>query len=60
MARCLFNSSFKEFLELDNNSILGILCGRYHSEALATTREAWKSELYILKRILPNFSNTQK
>lgn len=26
MTRCLFNSSFKEFLELNDNSILGILC----------------------------------
>ncbi len=54
MTRCLFNSSFKEFLELNENSILGILCDNYHGEALTTTREAWKSEISILKRILPN------
>ena len=60
MTRCLYNSSFKEFLELDSNSILGILCDNYHGEALTTTREAWKSEISILKRILPNFSDTEK
>lgn len=60
MSRCLYNSSFKEFLELDENSILGILCDNYHGEALTTTREAWKSEVSILKRILLNFSGSGK
>ena len=60
MARCLYNSSFKAFLGLDDNSILGILCDNYHGEALTTTRESWKYEISILKRILPNFSDNGK
>lgn len=60
MTRCLYNNSFKEFLELDENSILGILCDNYHGEALTTTREAWKSEVSILKRIFLNFSGGEK
>lgn len=56
MTRCLYNSSFKEFLELNESLILGTLCDRYHGEALTTTREAWKTEITILKQILPNFS----
>lgn len=60
MARCLYNSSFRHFLESDENSILGILCDNYNGEALTTTREAWKSEISILKRILTNFSGTER
>ena len=60
MTRCLYNSSFKEFLEINDNSILGILCDNYHGEALTTTREAWKYEISILKRILSNFSGNEK
>ena len=37
MNRCLYNGSFKEFLDLDDNSILGILCDNYHGDALTTT-----------------------
>lgn len=60
MTRCLYNSTFKEFLLLDEKSILGTLCDRYHGEALTTTREAWKAEISILKQILPNFCGDSK
>ena len=39
MSRCLYNSSFAEFNCTDENSIFGVLCERYHGEALTTTRE---------------------
>lgn len=47
MSRCLYDSSFKKFLESDDNAIFGTLCDKYHGEALTTTREAWRSEISI-------------
>lgn len=57
MSRCLYNSSFTDFLNTDDNTIFGVLCDRYHGEALTTTREAWKSEISIMKDILVRFAN---
>ncbi|MBE6782522.1 MAG: DUF2075 domain-containing protein [Ruminococcaceae bacterium] len=59
MSRCLYNSSFRTFLNTDENSIFGLLCERYHGEALTTTREAWKSEISIMKGVLNNFADKQ-
>lgn len=59
MSRCLYNSSFRTFLNTDDNSIFGLLCERYHGEALTTTREAWKSEIAIMKDVLNNFVDKQ-
>ncbi len=59
MSRCLYNSSFRTFLNSDDNSIFGLLCERYHGEALTTTREAWKSEIAIMKDVLNNFADKQ-
>ena len=53
MSRCLYNSNFKNFMNTEDNTIFGILCERYHGEALTTTREAWKSEISITR--LPEF-----
>lgn len=50
--RCLYKNSFYEFIRTNDNSILGVLCDRYHGEALTTTREAWKSEISIMKEVL--------
>lgn len=57
MSRCLYNSSFTDFLNTDDNTIFGVLCDRYHGETLTTTREAWKSEISIMKDILVRFAN---
>lgn len=57
MSRCLYNSSFTDFLNTDDNTIFGVLCDRYHGEALTTTREAWKSEISIMKDVLVRFAN---
>ena len=59
MSRCLYNSSFRTFLNTNDNSIFGLLCERYHGEALTTTREAWKSEIAIMKDVLNNFADKQ-
>lgn len=57
MSRCLYNSSFKTFLNTDDNSIFGLLCDNYHGEALTTTREAWKSEITIMKNVLSDYTD---
>ena len=57
MNRCLYNSSFKYFINADENLIFGILCESYHGEALSTTRDAWKAEISIMKDILRNFDD---
>ena len=54
--RCLFNDSFDHFIGMDSNAILGILCDKYHGEALTTTREAWKSEIGVMQRALSAYS----
>ena len=57
MSRCLYDSSFKKYLETDDNAIFGTLCDKYHGEALTTTREAWRSEISIMKNILSKFAH---
>lgn len=57
MARCLYHSSFQNFIKADNNSIFGTLCENYHGEAITTTREAWQEEISVLKDALRNFDN---
>ncbi len=52
MSRCLYNNCFDDFIKTDDNLIFGTLCDRYHGEALTTTREAWKSEISIMKGVL--------
>ena len=55
--RCLFNSDLASFLYSDINYIFGVLCDNYHGEALTTTREAWKSEIDIMRNVLSNLSD---
>jgi len=55
--RCLYNSSFSEFINSEDNYIFGILCDNYHGDALTTTRESWKGEISILKQVLQPFAN---
>lgn len=50
--RCLFNSNFASFLSRDINSVFGILCDNYHGDAPTISREAWKSEIYIMRNLL--------
>ena len=57
MNRCLYYNDFITFNNTDENSIFGILCDDYHGDALTTTREAWKEEISILKKVLSNFKN---
>ena len=55
--RCLFNSDFTSFLSRDINSIFGILCDNYHGDAPTTSREAWKSEIDIMRNLLAGLND---
>lgn len=57
MNRCLYNSSFEKFINADENSIFSASCDNYHGDALTTTREAWKSEISIIKGVLSNYAD---
>ena len=57
MSRCLYNSSIEEFMDMEENSILGMLNDNYHGIALTTTREAWKAEISILKDVLTDLTH---
>ena len=50
--RCLFNSDFESFLHSDINSIFGTLCDNFHGDAPTTSREAWKSEISIMRNLI--------
>ena len=50
--RCLYDSDIAGFLTQDKESIFGMLCDRYHGDALTTSREAWMKEIEIMKVVL--------
>lgn len=52
MARCLYNSTIREFLQLSPESLLGHFVNNYHGVALTTTNEAWNYEIHIMQEIL--------
>ena len=52
MSRCLYESSIENFIGTVDSSIFGALCDNYHGQALTTTREAWRSEISIMKTVL--------
>ena len=43
--RCLYDSDIKVFLAKDKESIFGVLCDRYHGDALTTTSMAWMGDI---------------
>ncbi|MBQ7431135.1 MAG: DUF2075 domain-containing protein [Butyrivibrio sp.] len=50
--RCLYDSDIRAFLDRDKESIFGVVCDRYHGDALTTTRMAWMGEIEILQNAL--------
>ncbi|MDD6042158.1 MAG: DUF2075 domain-containing protein [Eubacteriaceae bacterium] len=50
--RCLYESELDTFINRDCESVFGVLCERYHGDALTTTREAWIQEIRILQKVL--------
>ena len=57
MNRCLYSSSFSKFVGVDSKMVLGELCENYHGEAPTTTRDAWKSEILIIQKILEPYKS---
>lgn len=52
MARCLYNSTILEFLQLSPETLLGRFVNNYHGAALTTTNEAWNNEIRIMQEVL--------
>ena len=55
--RCLYESSFDEFLNESEMEILGTLCDHYHGDARTTTREAWRGEISVMREVLSRCSD---
>ncbi|MCR4793225.1 MAG: DUF2075 domain-containing protein [Lachnospiraceae bacterium] len=56
--RCLYQNSFRGFLEESDNLIFGIINDKYHGDTRSTTREAWKDEITIMKDVVSRFDGT--
>ena len=56
-SRCLYNSSFRSFLDSDPQSILGGLGINYHGDILTTTNEAWAGEIAVMQKVLIPWKN---
>lgn len=52
MPRCLFHSSFSEFLKAAPSSLLGEFAINYHGNILTTTNEAWAGEIETMQSCL--------
>ena len=56
--RCLYDSDINSFLNKEKETILGILCERYHGDALTTTRDAWMKEIEVMQMTLIPWGDT--
>ena len=50
--RCLYASTFSEFLSQEPLAVLGALHNNYHGDALTTTDEAWMSEIMLMQQVV--------
>ena len=50
--RCLYTSTFAEFLSQDPLAVLGALHNNYHGDSLTTTDEAWMGEISLMQLVL--------
>jgi DUF2075 family protein len=55
--RYLYSDVFCNFLRTDSETIFGKLVDNYHGEIISTTKEAWKEEIALLKKVLTPWSN---
>lgn len=55
--RCLYNNDFNSFCSEEENSILGNLTEKYHGELSSTQVDAWKEEIFLLKKCLSSYHN---
>ena len=50
--RCLFASTFADFLSQEPLAVLGALHNNYHGDTLTTTDEAWMSEIMLMQQVV--------
>ena len=50
--RCLYTSTFAEFLNQEPLAVLGALHNNYHGDSLTTTDEAWMGEITLMQHVL--------
>ena len=50
--RCLFKSTVQEFLDIDENAVLGYIVRSFHGIDQTTTNEAWEGEITIMQHVL--------
>lgn len=55
--RYLYSDVFSNFLRKDFDAIFGELVDNYHGEIIGTTKDAWKGEIALLKKVLVPWSN---
>ena len=55
--RYLYSDEFSNFLRKDSEAIFGELVDNYHGEIIGTTKEAWKGEIALLKKVLMPWSS---
>ncbi len=55
--RYLYSDVINNFLRKDSEAIFAELVDKYHGEIIDTTKEAWKSEITLLKNVLAPWSN---
>lgn len=53
----MYSDVFSNFLRKDSESIFGELVDNYHGEIIGTTKEAWKGEIALLKKVLVPWSS---
>lgn len=50
--RCLYVSTFADFLSQEPLAVLGALHNNYHGDALTTTDEAWMGEITLMQHVV--------
>lgn len=50
--RCLYASTFADFLSQEPLAVLGALHNNYHGDTLTTTDEAWMSEIMLMQQVV--------
>ncbi len=59
MSRYLYKSNFSDFLQTSVTSIFGIMGQESHGVLLTTSREAWESEIVIMKDVLSKLTSRE-
>ena len=57
--RCLYSDTFKSFCDKDDDFVFGKLCDRYHGDVYTSSRDAWKYEISIMKKVIYPYKNEE-